>query len=96
MQDKHKNMLRAAVVLAAVAYFTKPYWLNKPDAKAKPAEVAATVKADIKRTLGTLTFKPCSLAQGSDSITAYCSTLSVPEDHSKPDGRKIDLAISWL
>jgi pimeloyl-ACP methyl ester carboxylesterase len=96
MQDRHRNLLRAAVVLAAVAYFTKPYWLNKPKAGAKPAAVAATVKVDTGRRLGTLTFKPCALAQGSESLSAYCSTLQVPEDHGKPDGRKIELAISWL
>lgn len=96
MQDKHKNAIRIAVLLAAAAFLTKPYWLKKPDAKAKAAPVAATVKIDTGRKLGTLTFKPCSLAQGSESLSAYCSTLRVPEDHSKPDGRKIDLAIAWL
>jgi len=94
MQDKHKNMLRVAVVLAAVAFISRPYWMKKPETKAAP--VAASVKADVQRTLGTLAFKPCSLAQGAESLTAYCSTLLVPEDHGKPDGRKIELAISWL
>lgn len=96
MQDKHKKLLRIAIGLALIAYASKSFWLKKPDADKKPASVAAAINIDTSRTLGSLKFKPCALAQGTESISAFCSTMSVPEDHSKPDGRKISLAISWL
>jgi pimeloyl-ACP methyl ester carboxylesterase len=96
MQDKHKKALRVAVALALIAFAGKSYWMKKPDGEKTPAPVAASVKVDTSRTLGSLKFKPCSLAQGAESLSAFCSTLSVPEDHSKPDGRKISLAIAWL
>ena len=96
MQDKHKKAIRIAAGLALIAYAGKAYWLKQPDTDKKPAPVAAAVKVDTSRSLGSLRFKPCSLAQGAESLSALCSTLSVPEDHSKPDGRKIQLAVSWL
>ncbi|MBP6533529.1 MAG: alpha/beta fold hydrolase [Arenimonas sp.] len=96
MQDKHKKAIRIAAGLALIAYASKAYWLKQPDTDKKPAPVAAAVKVDTSRTLGSLKFKPCSLAQGTESLSAFCSTLTVPEDHSKPDGRKISLAVSWL
>jgi pimeloyl-ACP methyl ester carboxylesterase len=50
------------------------------------------------RTLGSIEFQPCTLAPdfGTASVEAQCGTLSVPEDHSKPGGRRIDLAIAWV
>ena len=96
MQDKHKKILRYAVVVAAAAFASKSFWMKKPDVDSKAEPVAATVKVDTSRKLGSLSFEPCSLTQGSESVSAFCSTLEVPEDHSKPEGRKITLAISWL
>ncbi len=48
------------------------------------------------RTLGSLEFKPCELAQAGSGVTrqAECATLEVPEDPSKPDGRKISLKVA--
>jgi pimeloyl-ACP methyl ester carboxylesterase len=96
MQDKHKKAIRIAAGLALIAYASKAYWLKQPDTEKKPVPVAAAVKVDTSRMLGALRFTPCSLAKGAESLTALCGTLSVPEDHSKPDGRKIQLAVSWL
>lgn len=50
------------------------------------------------RSLGSLQFKPCTLAAelGAQSVEAQCTTLQVPEDHAKPNGRKITLAIAWV
>ncbi len=48
---------------------------------------------------GALAFKPCSLAAPGGSggaLEAQCATMQVPEDRSKPDGRKIELHIAWL
>jgi pimeloyl-ACP methyl ester carboxylesterase len=50
-------------------------------------------------TLGSLSLKPCSLPsplpQG-EPMQAQCTTLSVPEDRSKPGGRSIALNIAWI
>jgi pimeloyl-ACP methyl ester carboxylesterase len=46
---------------------------------------------------GGLAFEPCSLsAPGAEAVEAQCTTLAVPEDHDRPDGRSIELAIAWL
>lgn len=96
MQDKHKKVLQYAIVAVALAYASKSYWMKKPETESKAKPVAASVKVDTSRMLGSLKFEPCSLSQGSESLSAFCSTMQVPEDHSKPNGRKITLAISWL
>lgn len=48
------------------------------------------------RTLGSLEFKPCELAQPGSGATrqAECATLDVPEDPAKPEGRKITLKVA--
>lgn len=96
MQDKHKKALRIAAGLALIAYAGKAYWMKQPETDKKPVPVAATAKVDTSRTLGKLRFTPCSLAQGTESLSALCGTLRVPEDHSQPGGRTIELAIAWL
>lgn len=50
------------------------------------------------RSLGTLEFKPCTLASefGTQSVEAQCTTMQVPENHAAPNGRKISLAIAWV
>ena len=46
---------------------------------------------------GAITFEPCSLsAAGNLSVEAQCATLSVPENHAAPEGRKIELAIAFV
>jgi len=46
---------------------------------------------------GEITFEPCSLSAGGNlSVEAQCATLSVPEDHDAPDGRRIDLALAMV
>jgi pimeloyl-ACP methyl ester carboxylesterase len=50
------------------------------------------------RQLGTLDFEPCALLGKGDlpAVEAQCTTFAVPEDRTKPDGRRIDLAIAWV
>ncbi|MBK6925761.1 MAG: alpha/beta fold hydrolase [Thermomonas sp.] len=51
------------------------------------------------RSLGSLQFKPCSLASplpNGKPLDAQCTTLAVPEDRSRQGGRKIDLNIAWI
>src|SRR5690606_28697928 len=47
---------------------------------------------------GTVEFEPCTLATAGSptTVAAQCATISVPEDHSNPDGRHIDLALAWV
>ena len=48
------------------------------------------------RTLGSLEFTDCELAQPGTGATtrAQCATLDVPEDPAKPEGRKISLKVA--
>ncbi|HDS1103384.1 alpha/beta hydrolase [Stenotrophomonas maltophilia] len=50
------------------------------------------------RRYGTLAFQPCTLSSegASANVAAQCTTLQVPEDRARPDGRRIDLRIAWL
>src|SRR5262249_36959331 len=45
---------------------------------------------------GSVEFTPCTLtgSQHVSAIAANCAHLSVPEDRSKPEGRKIDLRLA--
>lgn len=47
---------------------------------------------------GALAFEPCTLASPGAPVTvaARCARLSVPEDRSRPAGRRIDLAVAWV
>jgi pimeloyl-ACP methyl ester carboxylesterase len=50
------------------------------------------------RTLGHLTFEPCTLAAPGMPITvpAQCASLEVPENRAQPQGRRIHLSIAWV
>lgn len=51
------------------------------------------------RSLGQLTFEPCTLSAsgvGAASVEAHCTTVTVPENHAEPDGRSIELAVAWV
>lgn len=50
------------------------------------------------RRYGQIDFRPCTLATegASANVEAQCATFQVPEDRSKPEGRRIDLRIAWL
>lgn len=62
------------------------------------APAPAGTSASATRTWGTLAFKPCSLTSpfATTSIEAQCTTLQVPEDAARADGRRIGLNIAWL
>ena len=50
------------------------------------------------RRLGTLEFEPCTLSSPGLPLTvsARCTTVPVPENHARPDGRQVDLALAWV
>ncbi len=47
---------------------------------------------------GDLVFKPCSLGgdRGMGGVEAQCATLSAPENHDAPNGRRINLAVAMI
>ncbi len=47
---------------------------------------------------GSLSFEPCTLANSAagQTVQAQCTTFEVPEDASRPDGRRIGLKLAWL
>jgi len=91
------NLLRAAVVIAAAAYFAYAQFATKH--AGKQADVAAPIAADAKTfMLGTLEFKDCELAQKKSGATthAFCAPFSVPENPDRPDARKLDLRLALI
>ena len=50
------------------------------------------------RRFGALEFSPCALSSPGLPLTvpAQCTSVTVPEDHSRPDGRRIELALAWV
>ena len=101
--------LAVVVLLAFLGYrhFVKP----KADAAPPPATAAdSTPTADpavgasgnapeaITRTFGRLAFTPCTLAMefGTQTVEAQCTTMKVPEDRARPQGRQLELAIAWV
>jgi pimeloyl-ACP methyl ester carboxylesterase len=60
--------------------------------------MALAPPAYAERTLGSLTFAPCTLTNdgSAQTVEAQCTTLRVPENRAEPDGRAIELAIAWV
>jgi pimeloyl-ACP methyl ester carboxylesterase len=50
------------------------------------------------RSLGSIEFTPCTLAPKAIpvSVEAHCATIQVPEDHTDPASRQIELALAWV
>ncbi len=98
MISKYRRWIVLILALAVVGWIR--LHPQKPSTHAlSSTDAAATAQVPaVARRLGTLAFTPCSLAPefGIQSIEAQCATLLVPEDHAKPEGRKISLAIAWL
>ncbi|KFN43816.1 alpha/beta hydrolase [Arenimonas oryziterrae] len=95
LNKKNLRWLGLIVVLVVLAWNRwHPQAANKTEARTS----AATVAPAVPRRLGRLEFSPCTLAPdfGTQSVEAQCASLQVPEDHAKPAGRKITLAIAWL
>jgi pimeloyl-ACP methyl ester carboxylesterase len=50
------------------------------------------------RSLGALSFEPCTLASAGlpATVRAYCGTLAVPENRAEPARRTLDLAVAFV
>jgi pimeloyl-ACP methyl ester carboxylesterase len=62
------------------------------------ALLAGAPSAHAARTLGSLRFEPCALAAPGmpATVSAWCSSLEVPEDRARPQARRIRLAVAWV
>ena len=95
MRINPKTAFRIAIGIAAIAYVVYSQWHKPEAAKTGDSKVLAPVeKVDVSRKLGRLVFRPCSLANGAETLSAFCSSLDVPENHAEPNGRKIRLALA--
>jgi pimeloyl-ACP methyl ester carboxylesterase len=81
--SKRIGLLALAIALAGCGAETQA-----PGAQAGP---------DGNLRYGELTFKSCALsvARGA-SVEAWCSTVTVPENHDEPQGKTIDLAVALV
>jgi pimeloyl-ACP methyl ester carboxylesterase len=70
---------------------------SKPTADPAVGAAGNAPKA-ITRTFGKLAFSPCTLAPefGTQTVEAQCTTMKVPEDRARPNGRQLELAIAWV
>ncbi|HET6396879.1 MAG TPA: alpha/beta hydrolase [Pseudoxanthomonas sp.] len=99
--NPRKTRISLAIAAAAVAAVAG-YHLLRPGAAPDPGPASsaahAPAQASPARRLGTLAFAPCTLSspRSRQSLEAQCTTLDVPEDRSRPDGRRIALNIAWL
>ena len=48
------------------------------------------------KSIGSLTFEKCMAEGGRSVYPAWCSTISVPENHDEPEGSTVDLALTWV
>ena len=93
------RIILALVLLAAFFGYQQFKPKSTPEADNARVESTPVEATQVKpRTLGTIPFKACSLSSqmSGDSIEAQCAQFTVPEDHGKPDGRKIQLNLAWL
>jgi pimeloyl-ACP methyl ester carboxylesterase len=92
----------ALVLLAGL--FTTRYLRERVSEDAAPAHAAASIDAVVKavpakpRMLGRIAFQPCGLQSpfSADTLEAQCARFEVPEDRSRPQGRKLALNLAWL
>ena len=92
-----RNLLRAAVVIAAAAYMGYLQFGSKTADKG--SEVAAPIAADAKAfTLGSLPFSACELPQKRSGATtsAFCAPFKVPENRDAPGARQIELRLALI
>ena len=100
MSRKIRLILALLVVAGLLGYrFLAP----KPDAAGQPATATTTAEPVAagkpkSRMLGRIAFTSCSLDSPfrGDPLAAQCARFEVPEDRSRPDGRRIALNIAWL
>ena len=96
------RIILVLLVLAGVygyRYYQEHAATPATTAVASPDATAAKPAAPVpQRKLGSIAFAPCTLSpsSGAASVEAQCGTLSVAENPTQPNGRKIALNIAWV
>lgn len=92
-----KTRIVVIALLLAAVFGYRYYAAHRPPA-ADPSTAAKAAADAPPRKLGSLAFKPCTLASpfGVGSIEAQCAKLDVAENPAQPSGRKIALNIAWI
>lgn len=92
-----KNTIRWAIVIVALAVVA---WLRlvPHDGGARSVRHITGGTLPATRTLGSLAFKPCTLAPqlGAAGVEAQCGSLNVAENPAAPQSRRITLNIAWI
>src|SRR5690606_29419121 len=71
---------------------------RRPPAETQGAEAPVPAATAPVHRYGSLEFSACTLRPPGSriSLEAYCTTLEVPEDRDRSDGRRIGLRIAWV
>ena len=96
MKKSLQYAIAGAFVIGALGWhFLRDKAQVPPIPEANRVAIPAAAKSF---TIGTLHFTACDLPQPHSSATtaAFCSPFAVPEDRSKPDGRKIDMRLALI
>lgn len=96
MKKSMKYIIAGAFAAGALGWqFLRDKSPAPPISEANRVAIAASAESF---TIGTLAFTTCDLPQPHSSATtaAFCAPFVVPEDRSKPDGRKIDMRLALI
>lgn len=96
MKKSMQYVVAAALVIGALGWkFVRDKSPDPPVPDANRVAIGASAKSF---TIGTLAFTACDLPQPHSSATteAFCAPFAVPEDRSKPGGRKIDMRLALI
>ena len=99
MSRKTRTILALAIAAGLLGYrFLKPQADEADTAHQAKSDAPVAIAPAKPRMFGALAFKTCNLrsSMSKDALEAQCTTFEVPEDRSKPNGRKIALNIAWL
>ncbi|MGB4859933.1 MAG: alpha/beta hydrolase [Dokdonella sp.] len=96
MKKSIQYAVAGVIVVGAIGHH---FLRDKPEVPVIPEANRVAIAANAKDfTIGTLAFTSCDLKQPRSSATtaAFCAPFAVPEDRSKPDGRKIDMRLALI
>ena len=96
MKKSIQYVIAGAFAIGALGWhFLRDKSPAPPLPEANKVAIAASAKSF---SIGALTFNACDLPQPHSSATtaAFCAPFVVPEDRSKPEGRKIDMRLALI
>ena len=95
MSRKYRILVMLLLLAAYFGY--RHYQANRGELQ-QPAASSHDAPPVVPRMLGSIAFKPCTLAppSGAGSVEAQCGALDVAENPAQPQGRRIKLNIAWI